>query len=274
MIGIIAVDLDGTLLAADHRTVPADEQRALGELAARGAHVVPASGRALALMRHELRQIPFVRYVVSSNGASVIDRCCAPPALRTSPLSAQRAHDLYTLFDGYDLSLELYHDGAAYLERRHVRRFRSSFTPHFAAHLAEHTFVVDSLEPLLDVGAVGKLNISGVREADRPEITARLARWNDLAITTSLNANIEITAAGVTKVAALSWLAGRLGVDRRDVVAFGDSDNDVGMLEWAGLSYAMVGGTAAAKAAAGRVVDPDAGEAISTVLETLIGAHR
>ena len=50
---------------------------------------------------------------------------------------------------------------------------------------------------------------------------------------------VEISAAGVTKAAALARVCDRLGVAAADVVAFGDMPNDLAMLAWVGTSYAV-----------------------------------
>ncbi|MEU8383779.1 HAD family hydrolase, partial [Streptosporangium sp. NPDC048865] len=50
---------------------------------------------------------------------------------------------------------------------------------------------------------------------------------------------IEMSAHGVTKASALSQLATSLGIVAEEVVAFGDMPNDLPMLRWAGVSYAV-----------------------------------
>jgi hydroxymethylpyrimidine pyrophosphatase-like HAD family hydrolase len=59
---------------------------------------------------------------------------------------------------------------------------------------------------------------------------------------------------GITKATGLADVARALGLDALDVVAFGDGNNDVGMLEWAGMGIAMSHARPAAKAAAGYTV--------------------
>ncbi|MGN6241930.1 MAG: HAD family hydrolase, partial [Cellulosimicrobium cellulans] len=49
----------------------------------------------------------------------------------------------------------------------------------------------------------------------------------------------ELLAPAVTKDAALARWCARLGVDARDVWAFGDMPNDLPMLRWAGRSFAV-----------------------------------
>ena len=60
-----------------------------------------------------------------------------------------------------------------------------------------------------------------------------------LSASTSGATFVEITSGEADKGAALARLCARLGVDRSATVAFGDQSNDLGMLRWAGRSFAM-----------------------------------
>ncbi|MDR2792420.1 MAG: Cof-type HAD-IIB family hydrolase [Treponema sp.] len=60
----------------------------------------------------------------------------------------------------------------------------------------------------------------------------------------------EVSAKGVHKGSAAAWVARYYGMDRADTVAFGDSDNDRAMLEYAGVGVAMGNGDEALKQAA------------------------
>ncbi|PVU81375.1 hypothetical protein DDP54_15885 (plasmid) [Cellulomonas sp. WB94] len=274
MISMIALDLDGTLLGQDHQTVPASAIEVLAELAGEGVHVVPATGRTRGLMAHELGQLPFVNYLVSSNGASVFDRSASRPVVPAETLPVPRARQIYAVLEPYDVSFELYQDGAAYLERSRLQVFRRSFAPGFAAHLLAHTHLVDSMLPLLARGGTEKFNISGVAPDERRAIVARLLEIPELALTSSLSGNVEVMAAGVSKARALRRLAGVLGVQASDIVAFGDSDNDISMLKWAGRSYAMANGTQEARSAARHVAPSNADDGIAVTLRDLLANHR
>ena len=61
----------------------------------------------------------------------------------------------------------------------------------------------------------------------------------ELAVARSKPFFLEFTEAGVTKGTSLEWLANRLGIKRADVIACGDGNNDLSMIEWAGLGVAM-----------------------------------
>ena len=71
-IRIILLDLDGTLLTRDKRLSPGN-RRALERAAAAGIWVVPATGRFYQGMPAAVRELPFVRYAVTVNGAQVYD---------------------------------------------------------------------------------------------------------------------------------------------------------------------------------------------------------
>ena len=66
-IQMILLDLDGTLLTSDKRLSPGN-RAALERAAARGVHIVPSTGRFYSGMPQVVRELPFVRYVVSING--------------------------------------------------------------------------------------------------------------------------------------------------------------------------------------------------------------
>ena len=98
----------------------------------------------------------------------------------------------------------------------------------------------------------------------------------DLAAPTHSNAAdgmLEIAALGVSKASALARLAEHLGVGPGQVAAFGDMPNDVEMLRWAGLSYAMSGGHPEAVAAAKALAPPCEQDGVAQVVEVLLAGR-
>jgi hydroxymethylpyrimidine pyrophosphatase-like HAD family hydrolase len=61
---------------------------------------------------------------------------------------------------------------------------------------------------------------------------------------------IEMISPSVSKGEAVAWLVGQLGVDLRQVLAIGDGENDVEMLQLAGIGVAVANAMPATKAAA------------------------
>ena len=79
---------------------------------------------------------------------------------------------------------------------------------------------------------------------------AELEATGPLFFAGALGSNLEFNAAGVSKGRALAELSAKLGLRAEEVMAFGDADNDLEMLSWAGYSFAMANGNDAVKEAA------------------------
>ena len=73
---------------------------------------------------------------------------------------------------------------------------------------------------------------------------------------------------------ALSHLASSLGVKREEVVAVGDSPNDIDMIEWAGLGVAMGNASEKVKSSANLVIKPASDHGLALLLETLLSEGR
>jgi len=71
-IKLISFDLDGTFLD-DNKNIPPENLRAIELAAAKGVHIVPATGRTYTGLPETLRAIPFIRYFITANGAHVYD---------------------------------------------------------------------------------------------------------------------------------------------------------------------------------------------------------
>ena len=74
MIKLIATDLDGTLMAPDHLTVTDRTYNALKTAHDKGIKIAVATGRPMTLIDNVISQVPFVDYIIYSNGSCVFDR--------------------------------------------------------------------------------------------------------------------------------------------------------------------------------------------------------
>ncbi|MBC7805771.1 MAG: HAD-IIB family hydrolase, partial [Akkermansiaceae bacterium] len=85
---------------------------------------------------------------------------------------------------------------------------------------------------------------------------------------------LEFMAQGVNKATGLAHVADRLGIAASECVAFGDGNNDVEMLEWAGLGVAMPHARLAARQAADVLTaDGDPETAFARAVESVISGY-
>jgi hydroxymethylpyrimidine pyrophosphatase-like HAD family hydrolase len=80
----------------------------------------------------------------------------------------------------------------------------------------------------------------------------------------------EINAPGVTKAVALERWAARLGLAAADVWAFGDMPNDLPMIEWAGVGWAVANAHPSLLVAADRTCGSNDDDGVAEVLEGLL----
>jgi Cof subfamily protein (haloacid dehalogenase superfamily) len=101
---------------------------------------------------------------------------------------------------------------------------------------------------------------------------ARELAGDDAAVTIPGPWVVEISAAGVSKAAALAELCAELDVSPEEVVAFGDYLNDLPMLEWAGHAVAVANAHPDVLAAADEITASNADDGVALILDRLAAA--
>ncbi|MBM6939191.1 HAD family hydrolase [Pseudoflavonifractor phocaeensis] len=251
---LIACDLDGTLLDADHCTIPAVNVAALREASARGASIVIASGRPWSLVQDIAAQLGCLDYAVTCNGASVVEAATGK-TLVAHGMDRRVWTGIAAALRAYDIFFSVYCEGECYVERWMVEKAMhmaelTLLNPKFQENFLRITTVVDSLDEALADRRVEKIDAFHVPEEARKPVEEAVLALGPVYMASGLTSSMEFTAAGCDKGAALSELCAALGMDASAVMAFGDGGNDVEMLRWAGQSYAMANAGPAARAAA------------------------
>jgi Cof subfamily protein (haloacid dehalogenase superfamily) len=101
------------------------------------------------------------------------------------------------------------------------------------------------------------------------------ARFSDrLWVTKSLPKFLEFATLGVSKGSGLEFLAERLAFSRDRTIAFGDGENDVELVKWAGYGIAVENAHERVKVAADWICPPAAEEGVAQVLEALLDSTR
>lgn len=248
---LIALDLDGTLLADDHRTVPDRCREAIRRAEERGVATAVASGRTTGLLRPVLRQTPQLRCAVISNGAAAVD-------LRTGerlferPMAPRKARDILERLAAFPhLVVEVYAQGESWLAEKDRPDFeRRGQENIFWKEFIPYTHFVPDLAAAMEGRSVEKITVSRMRPGEREALLAALNAGEELAVSSSIADYMELNERGVDKASGLARLCGALGIPRERVMALGDGDNDFELMEWAGVSVAMKNGLPETKARA------------------------
>lgn len=236
---VILLDLDGTLLASDKTISPAN-YAALERAAAMGVHIVPATGRFYEAMPKVVRELPFVRYVITVNGAEIFD-AQENRVLHREELAPGEAVRIYEYLESLPAICDAYVEGWGYMDRTHYQRIDEYATvPYVRTMLKELRTPVDDMKQLLSGHKVQKV-MAFFKDMDRRalELERVPKLFPDAAVSSSIANNIEVNAARATKGGALLNLCAVLGVDVSESMAFGDGSNDLTMIQRAGIGVAM-----------------------------------
>jgi hydroxymethylpyrimidine pyrophosphatase-like HAD family hydrolase len=132
---------------------------------------------------------------------------------------------------------------------------------------------VPDLATMLEVGrpVVKLLARSATRAADELLAAAAAVLGDEVEATHSGGRGLlEISAAGVSKVAGLADLCALRGIAPARVMAFGDAPNDLAMLRWAGTGYAVANAHPSVLAAVARHTASNDEDGVAAILETLV----
>ena len=133
---------------------------------------------------------------------------------------------------------------------------------------------VGQIEEMMTVPAFKLLARCSAQELSSDEMLEIAHReLDDIVTVTHSNPHdslLEISALGVSKGATLARMAGRLGIDAKDCVTFGDNPNDFSMLQWAGRSYAMADGHPDGKRHAKDIAPSHLDDGVAVILEELL----
>ena len=261
---LAVIDLDGTLLGSDH-TVSAVNADALRQAIGKGLSVVLASGRQhsnIAAFAHQIG-LPESTPIVSYNGALI--RTLSGETWFDEPLPAEAAARIVCEGQALGRHLNYYLDDLLYIREEtpwsRMYAERTGTTPHVIGDLTQ----LDGRQPTKIVLIDDKVVTNELLPKFQTEF------GDSLYITKTENEYLEFMQAGVNKGVALALVAERLQVSAADCVAFGDSYNDIPLLQWAGLAVAMGNARPELKAIADQIAPTNNENGVGRVLRELLG---
>ena len=229
MIRLVALDIDGTLLDPG---VPVDAMpgaemtAAVSGLEARGIAVVLASGRMYPGTARVARHLGIERPLICQQGASIhhLDGSLRQAHMVDEAIAMELVE--YTREHGWSLA---WFDSRRYLTSRHTEQGQ------FFADVSGIPMEIDAEPHLSGIRPTGIDIISTVEHAAGVHNEMQ-ARYGDQLTLLDFPSVTGFHAVDASKGNALETLAGELGIDASEVLAIGDSVNDVSMLKWAGQS--------------------------------------
>ena len=257
----VAFDLDDTLLR-DDRTISGYTLSVLHALDRKGVRLLPVSGRTRLSMKPYVDQIGNIPLYISCNGAEIWKTESDVP-LHAERFTVALGKEIAAFGKRHGCYAHTYGDSCFYFN------FHCVWAERYAESSSLTGVCVGDLEEYI---REPRNKILMVDEAEK--ITAMLAEAEDqfrgrASVTSSKPLYLEFNPAGATKGNALRLAAGMLGLRMEDIVAFGDSLNDLSMLQSAGLGVIMANGREELRPLCGGVCGTNQEDGVARCLETL-----
>lgn len=242
--GLIALDLDGTLLNSK-KELSNRNFAALNRAAKMGIEIVPTTGRFYGGMPEVIRNLDFVNYAITVNGAEAVEKKTGKVIYRAE-LPYKQAVEIMELLDTLPVIYDCFMDGAGWMTAALKEKIDETVEdPHYVKMLHELRRPVPELKEFLlqRQQDVQKVQFFTRDLALRRELLSTLGtRFPGLSVSSSMPQNVEINQENANKGQAVLALAKHLGLSPENTMAFGDGLNDMTMIRAAGMGIAMKNG--------------------------------
>lgn len=262
-IRLVAIDLDGTLLNEQLEVSPRTI-RAIREAVKQGVVVTLATGRMFASAQIFARQIGLDVPLITYNGG-LIRAALSEETFYHQPIEADAALAILQLFQRHGWYIQSYIDDRLYVETL------NELAQTYAKRVRVEPVVVGEQLYSLTEPPTKLLGMAKTQE----EVAALIEKLHHsypgrIYATSSQPGYVEIMHAKVNKGQALASLAERFTVPQKQVMALGDSLNDLDMLEFAGWGVAMGNAADRVKARAQAVTATNQEEGVAQAIETYV----
>ncbi len=223
---LLACDLDGTLLGPGGAGLETAKE-VVGYCRARSVRFTIATGRVFGAVEKYLSYLELTGPVITNGGAMVASVVGQPLMEKVIDPGTAAA-----------IAAELRRDGLPFYMIAGKGMVTEWDGPETAQYSANLSFDIRVVPTVAGLGIAPTQIAVRVPAEDATAYVEKLrSRWSPkVTVLLSLPHLIEFQAEGVSKAGALGFLADSLGIAREEVMAIGDSLNDLDMLRWAGRS--------------------------------------
>lgn len=271
-IKLLALDLDGTLLNEKKEITPRT-WAALERARSQGVLVVPVTGRPAQGLPQVVRTMPGLRYVVSSNGATIRDIVTGETLLEKH-LSADTCLLVLDKCAHVPMIRQAFRNGVGYLSQADYNTLRDRYagTSMLQYHLDTRQVLPGTVAEFLaaDRQPVEELFFLTDSPQEKADLRALLTGLPGIGFADPFPNDLEVIAGDIDKGEALRYLLQRLGISPAQVLAMGDGGSDLPLLQAAGIGVAMANATEAVKAGADYVTASCDEDGVALAIEKFV----
>lgn len=269
---LICIDMDGTLLGENH-TVSNENKEALKKATELGVKVAITTGRLFTSAKAYSDLVGVEAPIISSNGAYIREKD-KEEIIYQSLISKENLEKIYSIIKKYDFLTYFNTSDTVITEielpETHGYKIMNKKLPEDKRVKIElvkdFKEVFKQYEDKILKAICIDVNNSGNLEKLRRE----LEELNEFEIVSSWANNIEIMNKETSKGEGVEILSEILGVKREEVICIGDGENDLSMINYAGLGVAMGNASDYVKKQADYITDTNTNNGVAKVIDKFI----
>jgi Cof subfamily protein (haloacid dehalogenase superfamily) len=239
---LIAVDIDGTLLNSDG-ILTEETRKAIADCVDHRIVFTISTGRPIQGVRELNRTLNLDCPYITYNGAMVV-LGLSGEVLYEQRLSAEHARSILRLGQEWDTTMLVWTDNKLYADRQNER------VSQYAQASGTEPVITGNLTDVVTQGVTKILWYDDVESINRYQSLAESRLSDEINCHTSRPFFLEFVDQKASKAIALERIGEYYGIDRREMIAVGDGQNDISMIRYAGLGVAMGNAQPSVKAAA------------------------
>lgn len=267
MFSLIAMDLDGTLTTSQ-RVISPYTREVLLRAQEHGTRLVLASGRprqGMEFLADELQMPRYHGYLLCYNGGMVV-RCDTGQVLYQRILDREYFPRLLEMAREAGCDALVYHDdGILTTDGHNAHVLLSAARNHMEVHQASD-FLSEVRHPVNKLLIVGEPELlPALQQRLQEEFHGRMDAFR------SEPFYLECVPPGINKGDCLHIIAEDAGCTMQDILAFGDGDNDITMLQQAGHGVAMGNAWSSVRDCADEVTLSNDDDGVAVVVARMLG---
>ncbi len=267
---LIAIDMDGTLL--NSRGEVSDRTRqAIYDAGKKGVYVVLATGRILKSAINHAIELELNKPIISSNGAIIVDE--NKNIIYQRPMVSQSVKSVIEIGQSENVYFHFY-DEMSFYSNIYVEDVLNFYNSDEAKKDGtEIKFnIFKKAEEIVSNKSINVYKFLFIDDDEKKldRLKYRLRDVEDISICSSWANNLEVMDRDVSKGNGLKHLCNKLNILAKDVIAIGDNENDISMIEYAGLGVAMGNGVDEIKSASDLVTSTNDEDGVAKILEKYV----
>lgn len=275
-IKLVALDLDGTLFDNSSR-ISKRNLTAIRSITDKGIHVVISTGRPFEGIPFDQIKGTGINYAITANGSGIYE-ISTGKCLYENAMDEELVTPILNFLLTRDIHMDAFIGGKGYTPVQCVETAQKLTVPSSIKNYIITTRTrLDNILQFIHENQlkVQKMTLNFYPAADGTLIdreTVRKFLVSNPSITTVCGGynNLEFTRADANKSVGLRKLAEILGVNPDATMAIGDTENDLAIIEAAGIGVAMGNATDAVKARADYVTTTNTKDGVAAAIEHFI----